>query len=509
MTPTQEFLQNLKETPRHLRDSMMRVGRVPQTDRERSQSTFHNVFLHMQSVRTHRESLKFAYTFGLGLILTASFVVLTVTGILLMVYYKPSTDLAYQSIKDIHYVVPAGRFIRNIHRWSAHLMVAAVFLHMARVFYTGSYKRPREFNWIIGLGLLVVTLGLSFTGYLLPWDQLAYWAVTIGANIANSPREVTDAIGITRLFDVGGFQKQLLLGANYVGQEALIRFYVLHVALLPLFISALMVVHFWRIRKDGGLSRKQEPATVPAQISGRDVMVFEPTKTYGLMAVVRGRTPVVGRAPEGTVPSWPHLLWAELAALMFTVAVCLVLGYFSDAPLKEMANPAIPENPAKAPWYFLGLQELVSYSAFMGGVGIPGIVLVGLGLIPYIDRDPRGVGVWFGGPEGRKTFWLSSGYGLASVLALLAFTVNFGWLRAWFPTIPQIAIIAVNPGTVIVALYMAWSLWILRRTQSLRMSAIALFTCFLAGFIVLTAMGSIFRGPNWHFYWWPSQWPVH
>ncbi len=509
MTSAQEFLKNLKETPRNLRESMLRVGHAPTTDRERSQSTFHNLVLHLQSVRTHRASLRFTYTFGLGLILTASFAILTVTGILLMVYYKPSTDLAYQSIKDIHYVVPAGRFIRNIHRWAAHLMAAAVFLHMARVFYTGSYKHPREFNWLVGLVLLVMTLGLSFTGYLLPWDQLAYWAITIGANIANSPREVTDALGITKWFDVGGFQKQLLLGANYVGQEALIRFYVLHVAVLPLAITAFMGVHFWRVRKDGGLSRDVSAPVLPAQIAGKDVNVFAPTKTYGLMAVVRGRTPVVGRAPEGSVPSWPHLLWAEMAALMFTVALTLVLGYFSDAPLKEMANPAIPENPAKAPWYFLGLQELVSYSAFMGGVGIPGIVLIGLGLIPYLDRDPRGVGKWFGGAEGRGVFWRSLLFGLLSVLALLTFTVNFGWLRAWFPQIPQLVIIALNPGTVIVAAYMAWSLWVLRRSRSVRMSAVALFTCFLAGFTVLTAMGSIFRGPNWHFYWWPSQWPVH
>ena len=214
MTPIQEFLDNLKQAPRHIRESALRNGKAPETDRERSQSTFHNLFLHLQSVRTDRRSLRFAYTFGLGLILTASFVVLTVTGILLMVYYKPGVELAYNSVKDIHFVVPAGRFIRNIHRWSAHLMVLAVFLHMARVFYTGSYKRPREFNWLIGLALLVLTLGLSFTGYLLPWDQLAYWAVTIGANIANSPREVTDAIGITAWFDPGRFQKQLLLGAN-------------------------------------------------------------------------------------------------------------------------------------------------------------------------------------------------------------------------------------------------------------------------------------------------------
>ncbi|MBZ5617488.1 MAG: cytochrome b N-terminal domain-containing protein [Acidobacteriia bacterium] len=509
MTPTKEFLKNLKEAPRHIRESMLRNGKMPETDRESSQSTFHNLFLHMQSVRVHRHSLRFTYTFGLGLILTASFVVLTLTGILLMVYYKPGAELAYNSVKDIHYVVPAGRFIRNIHRWGAHLMVLAVFLHMARVFYTGSYKRPREFNWLVGLALLVMTLGLSFTGYLLPWDQLAYWAITIGANIANSPREVTDAIGITQWFDPGRFQKQLLLGANYVGQEALIRFYVLHVAVLPLALTALMGVHFWRVRKDGGLSRDESLPSPPARIGGRDVEVFAPTKTYGLMAVVRGRTPVVGRAPEGTVSSWPNLMWAEIAAFMFTIAVTLVLSYFFDAPLKEMANPAIPENPAKAPWYFLGLQELVSYSAFMGGVGIPAIVLVGLGLIPYLDRDPRGVGVWFGGPAGQRTFWQSLVYGLASVLALLTFTVNFGWLRAWFPTIPQIAIIILNPATVIVAMYSAWSVWVLRRTGNIRLAAVALFTCFLAGFVVLTAMGSIFRGPNWQFYWWPSQWPTH
>jgi quinol-cytochrome oxidoreductase complex cytochrome b subunit len=509
MLPTKEFVDNLKALPQNLRESVLRQGTLPASDRERSQSTFHNLFLHLQSVRIHRNSLRVTYTFGLGLILVASFILLTITGILLMVYYKPSTELAYQSVKDIHYVVPAGRFIRNIHRWSAHLMVVAVFLHMARVFYTGSYKKPREFNWLVGLVLLVLTLGLSFTGYLLPWDQLAFWAITIGANIANSPRELTDALHITRFIDIGGFQKQLLLGATYVGEEALIRFYVLHCAALPLLMAVLMGVHVWRVRKDGGLSRDEEAPAEPARVAGRDVKVFEPTKTYGLMAIVRGRTKVVGRGPEGTVSSWPHLLWAEMALFMFTVAVSLALAYFFDAPLKEIANAAIPENPAKAPWYFLGLQELVSYSAFMGGVGIPTIVLIGLGLIPYLDRDPRGAGRWFGGAEGKRAFWQSLAYGLASVLALLVFTVNFGWLRNWFPDIPQLIITVVNPGTVIVVLYAAWSLWVLRRTTSIRLSAVALFTCFLAGFVVLTAMGSIFRGPNWDFYWWPSQWPVH
>src|SRR5215831_19534191 len=115
MTPIQEFLENLKRAPQHVRESAMRSGKAPETDRERSQSTFHNLFLHMQSVRTDRRSLRFAYTFGLGLILTASFVVLTITGILLMVYYKPGVELAYNSVKDIHFVVPAGRFCCSIH----------------------------------------------------------------------------------------------------------------------------------------------------------------------------------------------------------------------------------------------------------------------------------------------------------------------------------------------------------------------------------------------------------
>ena len=258
-TATQEFLHNLHELPHTVKDACFRMGKTPESEREESQATFHNLFLHIHSVRVHVRTLKPTLTFGLGLMATASFVITIITGVLLMVYYKPSTDLAYQSIKDIHFTVSTGRFIRNIHRWSAQLMVLVVLLHMARVFFTASYKKPREFNWLVGLALLVMTLALSFTGYLLPWDQLAYWAITIGSNIANSPRELTDAIGITKFFDPGGLQKRLLLGANYVGQDALIRFYVLHVFVLPLALVGLLGVHFWRIRKDGGLAKPEDP----------------------------------------------------------------------------------------------------------------------------------------------------------------------------------------------------------------------------------------------------------
>jgi len=431
--------------------------------------------------------------------------------VLLMVYYKPSTALAYESIKDIHYVVATGRFIRNIHRWGAHLMVVAVFLHMTRVFFTASYKKPREFNWLIGLGLFVLTLGLSFTGYLLPWDQLAYWAITIGSNIANSPRELTDALGVTQWFDPGGLQRRLLLGANFVGEDALIRFYVLHVFVLPLVVAILMSVHFWRIRKDGGLAAPEDAAGGLAQWGGERRPVFEPlaTKTYGLMALVKGKRATVNRGPENTVMSWPNLLWAELAVLMLTIAVTLILSYYSDAPLKELANPAIPENPAKAPWYFLGLQELVSYSAFVGGMVIPMVALIGLALIPFLDRQPGGEGVWFGSPGEKPIAALSGVFGLMASVGMIAFTVNFGWLRNWFPHIHQLWIILINPGSLLVLLYAGWSLVVLRRWNSVRLAAVALFTCFLIGFTVLTYFASVHRGPNWQFYWWPSQWPIH
>ena len=508
---TREFVQNLVRLPRTLKDAWFRLGHAPESEREESQATFHNLFLHIHSVRVHVRNLAPSLTLGLGIISTASFVILCVTGVLLMVYYKPSTALAYDSIKDLHYVVFTGRFIRNIHRWSAHVMVAAVFLHMARVFYTASYKRPREFNWLVGLGLLVMTLALSFTGYLLPYDQLAYWATTIGANIANSPRELTDALGITQWFNPGGFQRRLLLGANFVGEDSLIRFYILHVFILPVALITLLGVHFWRIRKDGGLARPEDSMGGPAEWGGKMKKVFEPlaTKTYGLMALVKGRRATVNRGPENTVMSWPHLFWAELAVFMLTTAFALILAFHFDAPLKELANPLVPENPAKAPWYFLGLQELVSYSAFMGGLAIPAIAWIGLALIPFLDQRSGGEGVWFGTPGERMVVLKSLFVGLAAVLGMLALTVNYGWMRNWFPSINQLWIILINPGSILVLLYMAWSLWVLKRHNSVRHAAVALFTCFLIGFTVLTYFATVHRGPNWVFYWWPSQWPVH
>ncbi|HWO56172.1 MAG TPA: cytochrome b N-terminal domain-containing protein [bacterium] len=507
------FWQNVVSLPSSLRESFARRS-APTSDRARSQSIFANIFLHIHSTRVHPHALRLSYTWGLGVASAALFFILTVTGVLLMIYYKPSTELAYQSIKDLHYVVPTGRFIRNIHRWAAQLMVITVLLHMARVFYTGSYKKPREFNWVIGLGLFVLTLALSFTGYLLPWDQLAYWAITIGANIAASPTELTDAIGITHWFNIGAFQKELLLGASEVGEDALIRFYVLHVMILPILLAIGMSAHIWRVRKDGGLSRPGRHTTAAGKGVGASQPVPQtpsssPTKTYGLMCVVKGKTPATDQNLDETVPSWPYLLRAELLVLMVFTFFSLVLAYFFDAPLKELANPSVPENPAKAPWYFLGLQEMVSYSAFIGGVVVPAVAMIGLALIPYLDREREQVGVWFSGAVGRVVAWRSLVFGAIAAVAMVAIPVNFGWLRNWFPGIPQLWIILINPGTILTALYVLWSVYELKRSGSTRMAAIALFTCFLVGFAILTTVGTVFRGPNWDFYWWPSQWPTH
>ena len=214
----------------------------PNDERSRAMAVMNNVFLHLHPVRVRQHAVKFAYTFCLGGLSFFFFLVLTVTGVYLMFFYVPSATQAYSDILRIQSEVPFGLLTRNIHRWAAHLMVFFVFLHMMRVFYHGAYKPPREFNWVVGVVLLFLTVFLSFTGYLLPWDQIAFWAVTIGNNIAS----------YAPLFNTPG--QLLIFGGIEVGQNTLLRFYVLHVILMPLVAAIFLAVHFWRIRKDGGIS---------------------------------------------------------------------------------------------------------------------------------------------------------------------------------------------------------------------------------------------------------------
>ena len=359
--------------------SLFRVG-LPESNLQRSQVAIASFLLHIQPAKVHRRTLKFGTTLGLGLITLYLFLILVITGILLMFYYVPSTELAYQSMKDLAFVVTAGQVLRNMHRWAAHLMVIFVILHMCRVFFTAAYKQPREFNWVVGVFLFILTLALSFTGYLLPWDQLAFWAITVGSSIAGYMPLVGEKI------------KFILLGGHTVGQAALIRFYVLHVVLLPGAMLLLIAIHLWRVRKDGGLARPDEPAFTQEELP---VAALPVTKSYGLMELARGTTPAVGVEPDDEVFTWPNLIFREILLFMLVWALVLVLAIFWNAPLEEFANPIHPPNPAKAPWYFLGLQELVSYSALWGGVIVPALIVMALVVLPYLDRRRTGIGVWF------------------------------------------------------------------------------------------------------------------
>ncbi|GAB4410257.1 MAG: hypothetical protein OHK0032_06000 [Thermodesulfovibrionales bacterium] len=506
-----KFTENLKTLKDSFLGSFLRSG-SPTSDRSRAAVMFNNFFLHIQGVKTHINTLRPTYTFGLGLISLFLLLITVISGVLLMVYYNPGIENAYNSVKDINYVVTAGKLLRNIHKWGGEGMIIFVMLHMARVFYTGSYKAGREFNWVVGVMLLILTFGINLSGYMLPWDQLSYWALVIVANIIQSPREITDSLGITRYFDIGGFFKELFLGGLSAGKESLTRVYLLHIMLLPIFLFIFLGVHFWRIRKDGGLTKpesftpeKGDVVSPPEKRGG----IFTTHKTYGLMELAHGKTPAVDRDVENTVLSWPNLLLAELAVFMLTLAGVVVYSFYIDAPLKELANPLIPENPAKAPWYFLGLQELLSYSAFMGGVGLPGIALLGLALIPYLDREQEHVGIWFSNRQGKITALQAFIVGLVVVIGILAFVVNFGWLRNWWPNVPQILVTLINPGNIWVGFMIVWSILVIKRTGSTRMGAIALFTMFLVSYVLFTAMGTYFRGPNWEFFWSKSQWPLH
>ena len=220
--------------------SIVRNG-WPTSVRGRSLAIMNSVFLHLHPIRTRPDAIKMTYTFGLGGISFFLFLTLTLTGVLLMFYYIPAVPTAYQTIKDIQETQPFGYLLRNMHRWGAHAMVITVFLHMCRVFYTGAYRAPRQFNWVVGMVLLVLTFLLSFTGYLLPWDQLAIWADHGGHEHGRFDPAAR-----------GGRIYPLLAGGRLlIGQNALLRFYTLHVIGLPLLLTVFLAVHFWRIRKDG------------------------------------------------------------------------------------------------------------------------------------------------------------------------------------------------------------------------------------------------------------------
>ena len=360
--------------------------RHPQLDtpRGRALQSFSNFFLHVYPVKVPARVLRFRYSWRLGYILTVLFAILNLTGMYLMFFYTPSVASAYGDMQQLRTGVGFGQLVRNVHRWSAHLMVIAVVFHLARVFFAGAYKRPRQFNWVLGVGLLGLTLAFSFTGYLLPWDQLSYWAVTVGTNLVNYVPVL------------GGILRDLLLGGAQIGQATLLRFYALHVFVLPAALTVLLALHIWRVRKDGfavqqptsgafteqATERPRVPAAVPAGGAG------EP-RVRLLGVVDRQSVTAEERRVDDSVFTWPHLLVRHAVVGLATAAVALTLGVAFAAPLRGLANPQLTPEPSKAPWYFVGLQELLSHlDPLVAGILIPAGTIVALVLLPYLDRNP-------------------------------------------------------------------------------------------------------------------------
>jgi cytochrome b-561 len=367
----------------------------PESEREAGEAIVRNLWLHWFPAKVTKGSLSWSYTLWLGVVSVSLFVILVVTGFLLMFFYVPSVERAYWSMKDIEYATSLGWLLRGQHRWAAHLMVGAVCLHMCRVFFTSSYRGTRVVNWLAGIVLLLSTLLLSFTGYLLPWDQLAFWAVTVGTNIARAAPVVGDTI------------RFLLLGGSMIGQNALIRFYALHVVVLPSLLLILFAYHMWRIHKDGGLASVEQLKRKRALREKEP----SPSKSYSLFGIREGSSVQVLSSTmieeEDTVFSSPDLVRRTMLVFLLTINVTLLLSILLQSPLEEAANPFVTPNPAKAPWYFLWLQELVAITTIrigtfsisgglIGGILIPGVLLAAAACWPFLDRSPASAeGKWF------------------------------------------------------------------------------------------------------------------
>ncbi|HEY6119878.1 MAG TPA: cytochrome bc complex cytochrome b subunit [Pyrinomonadaceae bacterium] len=421
---------------------------LPESNREAGDSVVRNFFLHWFPAKVTRQSLSWNYSFWLGTISAVLFLILVLTGIPLMFLYVPSVERAYLSVKDLEFTVSFGWFLRGLHRISAHLMVAVVFLHMVRVFLAGAYKngtaanQNRQLNWIIGIVLLLFTLLLSFTGYLLPWDQLAYWAITVGTNIASSAPLV------------GEKMRFLLLGGRTIDQNTLIRFYVLHCFFLPLGVLLLFSYHMWRVRKDGGLACVDQLSLEQKKEGAQPTK----SKTYSLLGITSGRTVHVETSiindDKHTVASSPNLTRRLLLVMLGTLAVASVLTILFHAPLEEAANPSITPNPAKAPWYFLWLQELVTDTTFtlagitingalIGGIIVPGILVVAAILWPYFDKSSvRAAGVWMATERGKQNWVFLIVVALILILTIVGTFLrgpywNFYWPWQSWPTMPR------------------------------------------------------------------------
>jgi quinol-cytochrome oxidoreductase complex cytochrome b subunit len=427
--------------------------------RQRRRFLLKNLALHFRPVTVPEKTLRLSLTWGLGGMAAALVLLQIGTGVLLKFVYEPTPVAAYTSIQTLLSDVPFGRLARNMHHWGAHLLVVIVFLHMMRVFFTGAFHPPRQFNWIVGLALFCTVLTANLTGYLLPWDQLAYWAVTVSTGM------------LEYIPLIGGFLQETIRGGAEIGPATLKNFFALHTAVLPVLLAGLMAFHFWRVRKAGGL--------------------------------------VVPRSPEETmepkpplVPTVPNLLLRETTAALVVTAGLIAAAVFIDAPLEGPANPGMSPNPTRAPWYFAGIQELLLHlHPTVAVCVIPILAAVGLMAVPYIRYEADTGGVWFASKTGRKTAVVSAAVGLVATPLLIFFGEWYSGQNAG-----AAGSSVVGNGIIPLALLAAALIgffWILRRRYAATKNeaAQATFVLLVIAYVVLTVTSVWFRGEGMALRW--------
>jgi len=430
---------------------------VPRTERERRRKILEFFVLHMRPARVRRSTLPYTHTFGLGGSSLTLIGLMISTGVLLMLAYEPSPERAYDSVVALQDQLLFGGLVRNIHHWSANLLVAVVLLHMLRVFLTGGFHGARRFNWVLGLGLLAAILAANFTGYLLPWDQLAFWAVTI----------CTGMFGYVPW--IGEWLQGMARGGTEVGAATLVIFYTFHTTLVPVALVLLTGFHFWRVRKAGGVVDPRPLEHVPAK-------------------------------DDDFVSTLPELLMRELAAALALIAFVVLLSVFFDAPLGAPANPGMSTNPAKAPWYFVGFQELqLHFHPVIAVVVIPMLVALALLAVPYLRYPKEVSGPWFLSDTGRRTAIAAAALGCVVTPVLIGLDELLLQPGSGLPSLFGRGLV---PLVVLGAGVVGFRALLVKRIGASKAEVVqAFFILFLAGLAVLTITGVWFRGPGMALVW--------
>ncbi|MCX6028111.1 MAG: cytochrome b N-terminal domain-containing protein [Chloroflexi bacterium] len=441
-----------------VRASLAPTG-LPSDDRGRMRLVVDSLVLHLHPTKVNTRSLSLTYTWGLGGLSAMLVMILAFTGILLTNNYTPSPAEAYQSILNLRANVWFGDLLRNLHHWAANLLVLVAALHLLRVFFTGAFRPPRALNWLMGLALLLLVVAANFTGYLLPWDQLAYWAITVATSL------------LTYIPLIGAALSRTLLGGPEVGAATLRNFYSLHIGVIPASMILLMSFHFWRVRKDGDLSvprQPDEPLTVKLE----------------------------------KVTTIPFLVRRELAFALIWLALLVTWSMWVSAPLEGIANPQVSPNPAKAAWYFLGLQELLlHFHPLVAALLIPGAALLGLAALPFADYRVESTGIYFRSRRGRDLAVLATGLALliTPIWVLLdEFVVKWS---EWFPAWPTLITTGLLPLAALILGLLILDEFYNHLGANTEERILALVIFLTAAFIVLTAIGIFFRGPGMGLFW--------